>query len=145
MTQTDDRAGQVHVDGNPQFRALMGLGISIAELEVLRRSGYIERDRRRNNQAYWRLRFRHCRRNRTVYIGNDLPVLEQVRLELRTLQIRRRQNRELAHAVHLAKRALSSAKAQLAPQLAGIGYRFHGHVIRKRRNGPETQTDSPNL
>ncbi len=103
MTQTDQCAG--HAQGYLQVPALVGLGVSSLELEVLRRSGYLERDRRRG-QSYWRLRFRHLGRLRSVYIGADTLLVDQIRYELDLLQDQHRRNQELARAVRQSKKKL---------------------------------------
>jgi hypothetical protein len=132
MTQSDER-GQGKCSSELQFPALMQLGISADQLEALRNAGYLDRDRRRNQQVYWRLRFRQEGRQHTVYIGIDDAFADRVQRELQTLQAERRREHQLAHIVRHSKKQLRVLKTQLAALVAGIGFHYHGDQLRKRR------------
>ena len=84
-------------------------------------------------KSYWRLRFRHLGRLRSVYIGTDNLLVDQVRYELDLLQDQHRHDQELARAVRQSKKKLRVLKARVASGLAGIGLYYHGDQLRKRR------------
>lgn len=101
---------------------------------MLRRQGYLEaRPCGTAPPGYWRLRFRQEQTLRTVYLGNDISLVQHVEQELSRLQFVRRRQRELKRAVRSGRLALRSAKQHLAPVLFELGYHYHGDTLRKSR------------
>ncbi len=79
------------------------------------------------------LRFRHLGRRRSVYIGTDNLLVDQVRYELDLLQDQHRHDQELARAAHQVTKKLRVLKSRLASQLGRLGFHYHGDQLRKRR------------
>jgi hypothetical protein len=120
-----------------RFVALGRLGLMAPQLAALRQQGYLQADGRGGTMpGYWRLRYRVEGKTKTAYVGADARFVEQVRRELAALQAPLRERRQLARMTRQAKQAYRSVKRQLVPVLAGLGYRYHGDVIRKSRRGP---------
>ena len=117
------------------FPALCALGLENADLQLLRRQGYLEFDRRSagGSAGCWRLRFRREGRLRTVYVGTDDQRLDRVRRELAAIQFAHRQHHQQAQMLRLAKQLLKRAKAQAAPMARQVGFHFHGRVLRRNR------------
>lgn len=116
------------------FPTLRRLGLGEEELTALRRKGYLVQDDRGHGHAgYWRLRFRFNGQTRTLYLGRDAQLAEQVRVELAVLQGERRRNRQIAQLTSETKKVLRAAKQRLEPVLNELGFHFHGNAMRKTR------------
>jgi hypothetical protein len=103
-------------------------------LNALRSQGFLIADERFGGAVtYWKLRFRFRGRLRSVYVGSDAAKVERVRAELREWQESRVTRRERARLEQYARETLRQAKARLQPELAKLGYYYHGDTVRKRR------------
>lgn len=116
------------------FPALRQLGLGDEELNSLRNKGYLTQDDRGHGHAgYWRLRFRHDRRTRTVYLGRDAGLVARVQQELSLLQTPFRLRRQCTLASQEGSQLLRDVKKRLGPLLQEIGFHYHGDTLRKTR------------
>jgi hypothetical protein len=103
-------------------------------LNALAQQGYLQQDRRGDSgRAYWRLRFRFEAGTRTVYLGQDGQLVQQVQAELQTLQSEARFPRRVEHLAKQGRRKLREIKRQIAKVLEPFGFHYHGDAIRRTR------------
>ena len=126
---TDLEARQVKREGEPPL-ALMRLGLKTAELETLRRQGFVSRECRGGRWLY-KLRFRVDGRQVTRYVGTDVRKAAEVQQGLTEWQGERHLELELGRLARQAGRELRRAKRQLAEQMADRGLNFHGLAVRR--------------
>jgi hypothetical protein len=115
-------------------RFLGDLELSSAEINALRRQGFVSPERRRGRLIY-KLRFRAPggKRQQVRYLTNNPAVAEAVRQELAELQRVRKLDRQLGSLAREIGRKLGQVKEKLQLPLAPAGYHFHGRAIRRRR------------
>jgi hypothetical protein len=125
------------------FPALRALGLRDEDIAAVRRSGYLQHDRRlADTVGYCRLRFRVSGRLRTVYVGKEPNRVALVKRELAALQSERLRRRELAQALRNGREVLRGIKPRMATLLEENGYHLHGCVIRKLRGSSAPPTNS---
>ena len=128
----DLEAPQMKWEGEPPL-ALAQLGLSTAELEVLRRQGFVSRECRGGRWLY-KLRFRVDGRQVTRYVGTNAREAAEVQQGLMQWQGKRHLDLELGRLARQTGRELRRAKQKLKEQMAERGLGFHGLVVRRARS-----------
>ena len=129
---TIDLAATPAKSATDEYFALRSIGLGDRELSLLRRTGYLEPDRRwPAHCCRWLLRFREHQSLRTIHLGNDAKLAGRVLRELSILRSTLCPRRELRRAVQQARQLLRHVKYQLtmcAPDLD-----LHAKARRKSR------------
>jgi hypothetical protein len=113
--------------------ALDSLQFAPNELAALRRQGFVTAEPRTANTTVFKLRFRIEWRQRVRYLGTDAKFAAAVENELNVHRRSQRQARELRALAIQAKAMLRNGKRRLVADLDKVGYRFHGHALRRSR------------
>jgi hypothetical protein len=87
-------------------------------------------ERGRRFGPYYRLVYREEGGRRSLYLGGDGPVVEQVRRELDCLQLPWRARRERQQLSDHAAAALRAQKTALHAALRAVGLRLQGYEVR---------------
>ena len=83
---------------------------------------------------YYALRFHHDGRLRSIYLGRDGPLVQQVRALLAQLEEPLRRQREYKKSRRQLMSVLRGSNANLCARLGAIGLRMKGREIRGWRN-----------
>jgi len=117
--------------------ALLGLNLTLEELQALRKEGFVAAERRGRAAVIFKLRFRLAGRQQARYLGADPQRAAAIRAALVVQQQPRRleQNlkRRLASHIATAQAVLQSIKPRLAEHVLEAGFRFHGRRLRRSR------------
>jgi hypothetical protein len=101
---------------------------------ALRRRGYVVQTWReycgRRLGPYYRLRYREQGRERSVYLGRDAALAEDVHRRLRDMQAPRRAQREADRRYKAERAVLRRLKARWEGELRKIGLRLKGFEVR---------------
>ncbi len=108
------------------------LNLSPADLDALRRQGFVSQEARAGS-SYYKLRFRRHGRQVVIGLGNDPELAEKIGRELAQLQADRRADRDDRRLIRAARRLLRRTKRELEPALRDAGFRYYGREIRKLR------------
>lgn len=126
------KAGGSPVADAPEGLGLRRLNLAAADLQRLRRQGWVHVEQRGRRQRY-SLRFRGAGGQQVVRCLRGVQEAEMVREELDQLQALNRKTRELAEVTRAARDVLRATRQTLAPHLKELGYSFHGYAIRQQK------------
>ena len=85
---------------------------------------------------YYCLRFRRDGRQRSLYLGREGPLVQQVRALLAQLQASARLDRQRKKSRRQLRSLLRGSNVNLSARLASLGLRIKGSEIRGWRNLP---------
>jgi hypothetical protein len=100
---------------------------------LARQGAVVSSFRRRGGRkigAYYRLAFRDGRVQRSLYLGDDMVLVNEVRAALETLQRPHRERHALLRQKKAIRRALAQCRAQLKRELARRGWWLQGYEVR---------------
>ena len=107
---------------------------------LLRSQGAVVETWRRHGgrrvRPYFRLAFRQGGRQRSIYIGPDRELAEEVRRQLSALQADHRRQQLARRRRKLLRRELARLKAEWGRELRKVGLRLKGYEVRGWRGGP---------
>ena len=83
---------------------------------------------------YFRLAFRVDGRQKSIYLGADKTLADDIRKRLTALQEVRRKQQALSHLRALIKKSLANHRQRLQAELAEVGLYLKGNEIRGIRN-----------
>lgn len=124
-----------------EYPALCRLPLSDADLQALRKQGFVSTEIR-GNRPVFRLRFRRQDRQCVRCLASQ-EVAVAVRAELTRLQAPVRQRRQLAALARAAARTIRQTKRSIEPVLASRGCHFHGLEVRRIRKRSNCQSIEP--
>jgi POTRA domain TamA domain 1 len=113
--------------------AALPRGLTPADVDALRRHGFVAGERRRSGAMSYKLRWRILGRQRVRYLGSDPEIAAAVTAALATLQTPDRAGRELDRSLSRTRAELRKLRARSAAALNAIGYYWHGFSIRRTR------------
>jgi hypothetical protein len=114
-----------------RFPALAMLRLTDEDIAALGEQGFLAPERRQN-QRFFKLRFRRGGRQVVRYVGGT-EAAALVAEELKILQAARRARRELERFGRVTRQRLREAKIELEPLILESGFKFHGRAIRRPR------------
>ena len=79
---------------------------------------------------YYRLTFRDGRRQRSLYLGNDVELVAEVRAALREIQTPWQERRAVRQHKKTIRKALAQCKVELRRELRRRGLRLQGYEVR---------------
>ena len=110
------------------------LAIILAHPDLFSRQGVVEMKYHgppaRRRGPYFSLRFRESGRHRSIYLGREGPLIQQVRALLAQLQDPIRRTRASRQARRQLMSILRGYNANLAARLGAIGLRMKGFEVR---------------
>lgn len=101
---------------------LARLRLNAGYLAALARQGFVSKERRSGGRTIFKLRLRHGGRQIVRYIGQDAAVAEQIRRELREMQVAAQRKRELRRLAAAGRELLRSTKERLRVWLEREGF-----------------------
>jgi len=118
---------------------LLALGLTLDQVESLKRQGFVARETRGSGRPYFKLRFRSRGKQVVRYLGSDVERAARVAAELQELQTSRRLDLELSRVIAEAARMLRVTKSTSRTALVEQGFTFHGYDIRRNRSTHESK------
>ncbi len=110
----DPEVGSRKRAADDPFVTIRRLGLDDQQLNLLRRGGYLERDRRwPAHDCHWLLRFRQHHALHTIHLGKDAELAGRVVRELTTLRATLSPRRELRRTVRQARQLMRETKYRL--------------------------------
>jgi hypothetical protein len=134
MTKSFRKGHDVESSAGAGHAVLERLAFSGMELAALRHNGFVSVEPRRQRAIRYKLRFRLNGRQHVRVLGTDPGMAAAVVRALFELQRAKRTDQQLRQLCRSGRAKLREGKRQLAPMLARLGVKFHGHSLRQSRN-----------